>query len=538
MDYSEIVELYKDLEVVSGKLEKTRILADFYSTVPKDELGEIVLLSMGIVSNQEIGLASKMVRRIIIKVTGANEKELNKALRETGDLGSTARKLIKNKKQTTLGQKKLTTEKVLANLRKLPNIEGQGSQDRKISLVSELLSSAKPDEAMYIVRTVLGTMRIGVAEGLVRNALAKAFDKEASQIEYAFNILNDYGLVAEMITEDKLSEISIEVENPVRVMLGERAKNLIEAINKFDNFCIETKLDGFRAQIHKKNDVKIFSRRMEDVTKQFPDLVKYCKESLKGDCIVEGEVIAIGSDGRPKPFQQLSKRIQRKYEIEKMVKEIPVAVKLFDVIYSEKDLMDKPLKQRWKKLNSIVKKTKHVEMVEHKENCSEEECKKFYDNALKNGHEGIMVKNLDAEYKSGKRVGYWLKVKPTMEPLDLVITSAEWGKGKRQGWFGSFTLSALKEDRYVPVGKLGTGLTDEEFKSLTKKLKDKVDREEGNTVFFKPDIIIEVEYEEIQKSPNYKSGYALRFPRFKRTRTDKENPDSVSRIKKLYKQQS
>ncbi|MCD6215464.1 MAG: ATP-dependent DNA ligase [Candidatus Aenigmarchaeota archaeon] len=548
MDYEQLVDVYERLEQTTKKLEKRDILANFYSKVPKDELNTVVLLSMGVISKkgEDLGIAFKMMKKIIAKVAGVSASEVEKTLKKTGDIGLTGEILLKKKRQKMLGRKKLSTEKVMSNLRKLIQISGAGSQERKIALVSELLANAEPREALYIIRNILGQMRTGVAEGIVRDALAKAFNQEPEEIEHAYNLLGNYGLVAELAKKRNLSKIELVVGRPVRVMLAQKAPNLETALKKFAHPALEVKIDGFRTQIHKKgNEIKIFSRRMDDVTHQFPELVEWARKYIRANsCIIEGETVAIDpKTGKPLKFQKLSRRIQRKYNIDKMVKEIPIQINLFDLLFvNHKNYMNKPLKERWSKLKSIIEQKRgKIVLVEHIETKDIKRAKEFYQKSLATGEEGIMIKNLDAHYKPGKRVGYWLKVKPTMEPLDLVIIEAEWGKGKRAGWLSSFTLGARMGNKFVPVGKMGTGLTDRQFKDLTKKLKALIIDEHNGVAKIKPSVVVEVQYEEIQKSPNYSSGYALRFPRLLRIRdpTDKgpEEADDIKRIKRLYKQQ-
>lgn len=285
---------------------------------------------------------------------------------------------------------------------------------------------------------------------------------------------------------------------------------------------------------------------MEDVTKQFPDLVNMAKKAIKSDCcILDGEILGIDKDtGKPLPFQQLSQRIQRKYDIEKMVKEIPIQVNLFDIIYCDgKMLFDSSLAKRRKILEDTVNPIpKEFQLAEQITTDDIKKAENFYREALKSGQEGVMVKNLDSKYQPGRRVGYWLKVKPIMETLDLVIVGAEWGTGKRANWLSSFILACRdeKSGKYLPCGMMGTGLTDKKFKDMTKTLKPLITEEHGRRVGIKPKVVIEVGYEEIQKSPKYKSRFALRFPRMLRDRSADKNPseaDTLKRIKKLYKEQ-
>ncbi|MEM7819686.1 MAG: ATP-dependent DNA ligase [Candidatus Aenigmatarchaeota archaeon] len=542
MKYIELAELYEKLEKTTKKLEKRDILADFYKKCPVEKLYKVVLLSMGVVfpaGELELGIASEMMKRIIIKTCGISEHELTKKFKETGDLGSTAEFFIKNKRQKTLAKKELTIDIVFDNLRKLPEITGKGSQDKKMELVSELLSCATPKEARYIVRTTLGEMRIGVAAGVVRDAIAKAFDRDVKEIEKSFDVIGDFGRVAEMAKKGKI-KIEIQVGRPVRVMLAERALDLRSAMEKFEHPALEVKYDGFRMAIHKDGDnIKLFSRRLDDVTNQFPEIIKWSKENIKAkECIVEGEVLAINPNtGRPLPFQQLSRRIQRKYNIEKMVKEIPVQINLFEMIYlNGESWMHKTLRERWNKLKEIIKETKYFRLADHLETKDYKKAEEFYKRSLEMGEEGVIVKNLDAHYQPGKRVGFWLKVKPIMEPLDLVITGATWGEGKRAKWLGSLVLAAKSGDNFLETGMLGSGLTEEQLDEVTKKLKPLIIEEHGKEVKIKPELVVEVAYEEIQKSPKYPSGFALRFPRLLRIREPEDKgPEDINTVKDIEK---
>ena len=280
---------------------------------------------------------------------------------------------------------------------------------------------------------------------------------------------------------------------------------------------------------------------MEDVTNQFPDIVRWVKENVKArEFIIEGEALAIGKDEKPKPFQLLSRRIQRKYDIEKMVKEIPVQVNLFDILYCNgENYMQKPFKERWNKLQQIIKETNRFRLADHIETKDFDAANRFYKSALKAAQEGVIVKNLDAKYQPGKRVGYWLKVKQILEPLDLVVVGAEWGEGKRVKWLGSMILAAKKGEHFVETGRMASGLTEEQMEELTKKLKPLIISEEGKIVKVKPQIVLEIGYEEVQKSPKYPSGYALRFPRLLNIRSDKNIKDAntVKDIEKFFKMQ-
>lgn len=546
MRYSKLVNFYQKLEATTKKLEKRDILAELYMQCSEEELPKVVLLSMGTVfphGGLELGIASEMMKRVIARVAGVTETQITKNYKETGDLGLTTEHFIKNRKQVTLGRRELEVEKIFENLRKLPEISGKGSQEKKILLIAELLSSAETAEAKYIVRTILGEMRIGVAAGIVRDAIAAAFDKDVKEVERVFDFVGDYGRIAVLAKNGRLKG-EIQVGKPVRVMLADRASDLKEAMEEFEHPLLEIKYDGFRVQVHKSgNEIKIFSRRMENVTRQFPDIVGFTKESVKAkECIIEGEALAVDSKGKPRPFQELSRRIQRKYDIEKTIKDIPVQVNLFELIYlNGESWMDKPLRERRQELAKIIKETDSLLLAESLETKDYSKANNFYKKSLKMGQEGVIVKNLDARYRPGRRVGFWLKVKDILEPLDLVVVGAEWGEGKRARWLGSLILAAKKDGKFVEAGRMASGLTEEQMEELTKKLKPLITGETGKIVSVKPRIVIEVGYEEIQKSSKYASGYALRFPRLLKIRdTADKGPEDVNAIAdmdKLFKMQ-
>ncbi len=564
MEYRALAEVYEKLDGESSKLGKTSIIADFIRNLSGEDLEMSILLLQGRVfpiwSDKEVGIATLLMIKAISNSTGFSAEEINGKFRESGDLGLVVEGLVEGRKQSTLFSRTLTIRHVFENLRKLADVEGKGSQNRKFRLVSELLGSADPKEAKYIVRTVLGELRIGVAEGIVRDAIAEAFFPAEgrkgiiSAVEWAFFMKGDYAEVAAIAREKGLSglrKVSVEIGRPVQVLLAEKSPSLEKALETYDNFILEFKYDGMRIQIHKKGErTWLYTRKLENVTKQFPDILRMCKEGIKArKCIVEGEVIVMDSGGRPQPFQSLSQRIQRKYDIDDVAKKMPVQVNLFDVIHLEgEDLFGKRFCERRKILEGII--TEKGGVFQLARQLSTKDIKKadtFYKEALKSGHEGLIVKNLDSLYQPGRRVaGGWLKVKPTMENLDLVIMGGTWGTGKRAGWLGSLVLGCRDNGRFLQCGMIGTGIKEKgesgvTFEELTKLLKPYIESEQGSIVRIKPNVVVEVAYEEIQKSPNYDSGYALRFPRVVRLRTsDKkaEQADTLERVERLYKMQS
>jgi DNA ligase-1 len=561
MKYATLADVYEKLESISGKLEKTHIISKLLTETSEELLPKVVLLIDGRVfpswSEEELGVANQIMIRAIAKSYGIRLEDVVKNFKKSGDLGKAAEELAAKRKQVILGKKELTIEKVFENLQLIARQGGGGSQERKLNLITELLAHSSHKEAKYIVRAVLGELRIGVAEGILRDAIAEAFEVSPEDVENAWFLNPDYGEIAEIAKEKGkagLVNVKIELGKPIMVLLAEKAPSLEDAINSFDKVALEYKYDGARFVVQKKEDkIWIFTRRLENVTKAFPDVVELCKKQiLAKNCIVDGEAVAMSSKTkRPMPFQTLSQRIKRKYDIQESIKEVPIQLNLFDIVYlNGETLFDRSLEKRRKALSEIVKEIPgKIQLAKQLTTKDLKKADDFYKEALSAGHEGVIVKNLEAKYQPGRRVaGGWLKVKPVMESLDLVITGATWGTGKRTGWLGSLILSCRDPDtgKFLECGMLGTGIKEkktnpEDFTLLemTKLVKPYIDFEKGNEVKIKPKVVVEVAYEEIQKSPTYSSGWALRFPRFLRVRWDKsaEEADDLERINKLYKMQ-
>ncbi len=545
MRYQELAETYNELEEESSTLQKTEILSGLFRKASQDEIEMVALLINGRVfpnwSQKKLDFGKQLIIASLSRVTGRNKRAVLEEIKNEGDVGAAAESLLAKKNQATLTSKKLTVSDVFQNLRKLADVGGEGSVDKKTALVSELLSSASPLEAKYISRTVTEELRIGVGEGVTRKAIASAFEVKEKAVEKAYALVNDYALVAKVVKEKGekgLGELGMELGRPIKVMLAYKSESMEEALEKVGGkAAIEEKFDGFRVQIHVSKTITVFTRRLEDVTDQFPDIVEAAQKAVKEKkVILEGEAVGL-KDGSFLPFQKVSRRIRRKYKIEEMAEKIPVTTFLFDIIYRNgENLLKKPFRERRKILEDVVEPAERMKVAEQLVTSDPEEGKKFYLDAVAKGLEGVMVKNLDSPYKPGSRVGHMLKLKPTMETLDLAVIGAEWGEGRRTSWLGSFILGVQTPDGLKPIGKMATGLTDSQFKEMTEKLKPLITSDTGKVVDVKPEVVVEVAYEEIQKSPNYESGYALRFPRMVRVREDKgvEEADDIERVERLY----
>jgi len=552
MEYSYLVKYYEKLGNTAKRLEKVEILSKLFKEANSEELSLIVYLIQGTVfpewDERKIGFSSRLILKAINAVTGVNTNDVENLWKTKGDLGLVVEELIKTKKQTTLVSRSLDVKKVFDNIRKLAELEGEGTVNKKIQLVSELLGNSKPIEAKFIVRTILEELRVGVKEGVIRDAISKAFDIEVKEIEDAFNLTVDYGEIATLAKQNKLKDVKIKVGKPLKLMLAVLVKNIAESFEALGKpIQAEFKLDGFRVSIHKDNNdnVKLFTRRMEEVTKQFPDVASIIKNYVNAkEFVIDCEVVGIDlKNGRYLPFQTISQRIRRKYDIEKTSKEFPVEVNIFDILYYDgTNLMNWPLNERRLMLEKIVKEKKgKVVLTTKLVSDNEKAINFFFKESLKAGNEGLMLKNVNSEYIPGRYVNGWCKFKNVLEPLDLVIVGADFGEGKRAGVLSSFIVACKNGNKFLECGMVSTGLKEIEnengvtYEEMTRLLKPLIISQEGRRVYVKPKIIIEVGYEEIQKSPTYNSGFALRFPRFLQLRINDKPLDEINTIKTLEK---
>ena len=557
MKFSKITEAFEKLDQTQKTLEKTDILAELFEE-SGEQLPQVVLMCTGTPfpawKDMDLGVSSKTLVKIISKATGRSEKEVEKEWKEQGDLGLAAQTMVEKKTQQRLMSQEITVQKAFERMQKVAEMESEGlnssvNQDKKQKELADLISSSEPREAKYLARIIINNLRLGVGEGTIRDALSEAFfdGKHTGDIQKAYDFSNDFAEVAKASREglEQVNSLELELYRPVKSMLAKNVDTIEEGFEEVgEPASINYKYDGMRAQIHvKEGQVKVFTRRLDDVTEQFPDVVEAVEENIESDnCILDTEIVGYDpEDGGMIPFQRLSKRIKRKYEIQKLKEEIPVEVRPFDLIYLEEPILQRPYRDRWEKLASVVnEQEEEMKLVDNDITSEAERVQEMQQASLSDGHEGIMMKNLQAEYKPGNRVGYMVKLKPVMETLDLAIVGAKWSEGRRSDWLGRLFLGCYDKENneYLEVGKMATGLTDEQFQEITEKLKPLITNEEGRKVDVRPEVMVEVEYEEIQESPTYSSGYALRFPRMKQFREDKEKADSLEKIKGLYQDQN
>ena len=580
MKYSLMADAYEKIEATTKRLEMTDYLVEFLKKTPKDAVDKVAYLTQGKLYPDfvgiEIGVAEKLAIRAVARATGRSEKEIEENMKKTGDLGETTQKFLEKKTQVTFFQETLTVEKVYDTFDKMARSTGAGSMDQKINLLAGLLSNATPKEAKYIIRTVTGELRLGIADMTVLDALAIAYGggKEAREdIERAYNISSDLGRVAKTVAEkgiDSIRKFEVSIGEPIRPMLAERLGSPQEILEKLGGRCIaEFKYDGERVQAHKKgNEVILFSRRLENIKEQYPDAVELVKKYVKAkETIIEAEIVAIDPDtGEMRPFQELMHR-RRKYGIKRAMEEYPVSLFVFDTLSVDgQDLTQKTYPFRHKMLEKIIEKSDRVRPAEYLITDNANELEKFFEKAVENGCEGVVCKSIneDSVYQAGARGWLWIKYKrdyksEITDTVDLVIVGAFHGRGKRGGTYGAILLAAYdpEEDEFETVTKCGTGFKDEDLAKLPKMMEKhwllhkspRVNSSLEADVWFEPKVVIEVIGAEITLSPIHTaaidairkgSGLAIRFPRFTGNyRLDKaaEDATTVKEIIEMYQSQ-
>jgi DNA ligase-1 len=434
---------------------------------------------------------------------------------------------------------------IYSMLQRLSSIRGRGSTDKRLQLLSSIFSSLSPEEREWLVRIIFGELRIGVEEGHLLSALAKASNIPLEHIRRAYLLRGSLDEVVDLIFvyDGDIGSVLPVIFKPVRPMLATPASSISEAFSLIGGgeAAIEAKYDGVRVQIHVKGDsIKVFSRRLTDVTYSLPDVVEYVRDHVcrrLDEGILEGEVIGVRG-GKPLPFQELMKRFRRVRNIDEMMVEVPTKLYLFDVIYVDgRLLIDLPYSRRYDILTKLVPDDMLGDRII---TGDVDEADIFYRRVLDEGHEGVMVKRLDSPYILGSRGKHWIKVKPA-EHIDLVIVGAEWGHGRRRGWLSDYYLATYNPDTggFDIVGKTFKGLTDEEFQYMTKRLLNIMVRDEGYRIWVKPEVVVEVAFNEIQRSPKYSSGMALRLARITRIREDKspEEATTTDELRRMYRNQ-
>jgi len=579
LDYSEVAAKYSELEGISGRIEMTRVLADLFATTPRAELPMLVYMTQGKLrpdyEGVELGLAEKLALRAISATAGASAEKVYSTYVKLGDIGKAAEELLRTKSQVSLYGETLTLKRVYNTLLQIARQGGAGSVEAKLKELESLLNDATPLEAKYVMRTVTGELRLGVADYTVLDAAALAFlgGKESrGAIERAYNVHPDLGFVVGTAASqgaEGVEKIEVEVGIPIRPMLAERLSSAQAIVKKMGEKVVvaEYKLDGERLQIHRAgNDVKLFSRRLEVITGHYPDAADLVRRHVRARrAILEAEVVAIDEDtGEYLPFQELMHR-RRKHGVEQAIADYPVALNFFDILLAgTSDLTGRPYTYRRKKLEQNVDSTERTRPVPAISTSDPARMEKFMEEAIENGCEGLVAKDPASTYRAGAREFAWIKLKreyrsELTDTIDLVVIGAFHGRGRRAGTYGTYLLATYDKNRdlFTSVAKVGTGFSDEDLAKIPKLLKPyeshvKPPGVESNMVadvWFKPHMVIETIAAELTLSPIHTAalgrirpgaGISLRFPKFTgKIRDDKapEDATSVEEIVGMYNRQ-
>ena len=551
-EFRALAELCEKLETTSKRTLMVSLVGEFLKRLHADEVEPATSMILGRPfpkwDQRTLEVSWATMSGLIKRLTNVDWKSFTDAFSKTGDIGA-ATKIVfeasKIQRQATLFEKPLTILEVRRSLEAIAETSGYGSREKKERLLETLLGEATPLEAKYIVKILIGEMRTGFHEGLMELAVSKAFHVPHDLVRRAGMLTGDIGEVAAIAKaqgKEEISKLRFQVFRPIKPMLAQTAEDVNEVLKEHGGeTAFEYKLDGARVQIHKSKDtVRIYSRRLTDVTESFPEIVRLTRDEVKaGEAILEGEIIAVGEDGSPLPFQHLMRRFRRVHDIEKMVERIPVELYLFDLVYLDgQSLIADPYVERRKRLREVAGS---IPLTKQIITGNPHEAKNFLKEAIDKGHEGLVAKKLDSPYTLGIRGKRWFKIKESLEPLDLVIVAAEYGYGRRHNWLSDYYLAARDSEsgEFLVVGKTFKGLTDEEIIEMTMRLKELTIKEEPRSVVVIPQIVVEVAYNEIQKSPKYECGMALRFARITRIRDDKspEEADTIQRVRKIYEKQ-
>ncbi|MEZ0248802.1 MAG: ATP-dependent DNA ligase [Thermoproteus sp.] len=581
MEFVELARALASIESTTQRTVMVKLLVGLFKKLGPDEIDKAIYIILGDVrppwEGVELGVGEKLCLRALARASGAKVEELEELYKKTGDMGEVARRALSRRQAQTLlafaGAKKggLSVAQVYDYLFKIAKASGEGSQDLKISLLSSLFSQASPDEAKYIARFVVGRLRLGVADMTVIDALAEAFGVSEEALERAYNVRPDLGHLARLVAEKGaagLAEVKITPGVPVMPMLAQRLSSSHEILTKLGGAAIcEYKYDGERAQIHiSGRDVSIYSRRLENITHAYPDVVEAVRKAVSArEAVLEGEIVAVDPEtGDLLPFQELMHR-KRKHEVEAAVKEYPAKLNIFDLLYLDgEDLTDKPLIYRRLRLSEIVKEGEDVVIAKWALFDDEDKVDLFFHEAISMGMEGLVCKSPVSVYEMGARGWNWIKYKrdyrsEMSDTVDLVVVGAFYGRGKRAGLYGAFLTAAYdpKTDMFYTVCKVGSGFTDADLKKMYQMLEPyRIDHRHPRVssrmepdVWFTPGVVLEIIGAEITLSPLHtcclgavrpEVGLAIRFPRFTgRYRTDKspEEATTVDELLEIYKNQ-
>ncbi|OLE55654.1 MAG: hypothetical protein AUG51_01575 [Acidobacteria bacterium 13_1_20CM_3_53_8] len=541
MKLSKLAQVYDQLQQSTREPKRVEILADLFRQVNEKTLEALAHFTVGEVVDPQLtdklGIGPGKIRAALSKVSGKDESLIDERVKQTGDMSEVVAEFASGRDQLTVDD---LWERVNRTVKR--------DEDRS-KLIEYVFASTNAPGAKYFTRMLLGQMRINVGFGTLMKALARAFDVDVDAVEHLYAMTNDIGLAAARAKKGRkaLARTGLRLFRPYQFMNAHKVDDPREIFERLKDkqIIFEIKYDGARLQIHIKGgreaEMKFYSRRLNDDTQAMPDLVEALSRAWKGgDAIIEGEAVAFDPTLKKRlPFQSVLMRLGRRHEIEEKTREIPLVLFLFELVYHDgRDLMNVAQAERRRELEKLFRVTERVKMTESIVTDKIAEQQKFFKQAIKAGHEGLMAKDPDATYTPGQRSDNWMKIKPAFETLDVVVVGGIYGSGRRRGLLSSLVVAIRDDEKFKTVGKVGTGFSEEILRDLTKKLEPKIITARGRNVVIEPEMVIEVDFQDIQKTSAYEAGYVLRIPRFKRERTDKSirEADTLARLKKLYKQ--
>jgi DNA ligase-1 len=539
MKLSELAAIYDRVSAAGSDSGRVAILADTFGDADPKTLSAIAHFTLGELADPQfaeaLGIGPATIREVLSTLTGREPEEITEEVRRSGDMSLAAEHLAG-------GDDSLTVSDLWKRVHRAVT---RGEERRK--LVEYVFTHTTPNGAKYFTRMVLNQMRINVGLGTLIRSIARAFAVEPSAVEWVYVMSNDIGLAATQAKRGAaaLSRTTLSIFRPYKFMNAQKVDDPHEIFRRLEGkkIIFEVKYDGARLQIHIRDgdppEIRLYSRRLNDVTASLPDVVEALRRGWKGgDAIVEGEAVAYDPTLKIKqPFQAVLTRLGRVHGIEESARQTPMILFLFDMLYHEgEDLMSVPQRERRSRLKKLFRSGARLKLTEGIESDSIEEEGAFFTKAIAEGHEGLMAKDPDAVYEPGNRTDLWMKIKPAFETLDVVIVGGIWGSGRRRGTLSSLSIAVRDEDEFRTVGKVGSGFSEETLRDLTARLEPLVITARGHAVQIEPSIVIEVDFQGIQKTAAYTSGFALRIPRFKRVRDDKSinEADTLDRLKRLY----
>ena len=554
-DFSFFVNLCEEVRVIKSKNRKVRLLSRYLATLDDESLSIAVLF----LSSRIFPLGSKFVINVgfstimqtLSEMSFLHKDQIQRSYLQYGDMGALAEYAVSKKHTVSLIQQQpLTLPIIYDRFKKIADTIGSESSKVKKNILKGLFLDCSPLEAKYLTKIINGEMRIGLTEGLVEVGVSSAFNVELRKIREAMLVSGEISQVALLAKRGLLYTAVIKPLQPIGYMLADVMFSADEIINYFQKPLIcEYKYDGIRAQMHKSGQqVKLFSRKMIDITNAFPELVdaainsKLLSSIENVDFILDGEIMAF-HNGKPLHFQELQKRLRRKNVTGQIITDVPVMYAVFDIAFiNEEQTIMNPLKQRKEILSRISFKEPIINAKQNVVNTAQKIIAMF-EKSRDIGYEGLVLKEPESQYYPGKRGRYWIKLKQELDTIDAVIVIAEYGHGKRAGVLSDYTFAVRDENNSNQlriIGKAYSGLTDKEISIITKKLRTIMIRDDGYGIVVKPELILEISFDGIQKSDRHDSGFALRFPRIKNVRSDKNvtDIDTLQKVRRLYENQT